>query len=376
MFERTFHLVKKEFIQVLRDKRMLSMLIIAPILQLVLFGYVATTDIRNLPLVVCDYDNSRWSREVAARFLNSGYFSLVGQVKSEAGLDAYLDGGKAKVALVIPPDFGRKVASGRTGEIGVALDGTNSNSAGIAANYIFSIINRLSTDLVIERLHTQGIKVEQAAAVVPETRVWYNPELKSVNFMVPGIICVLLMMTTMNLTAMAIVREKERGTAEQIKVSPVRPVEFFLGKVIPFIGLGAVNVTLITTIGLLWFKVPLAGSLALVYGMAGLYLATGLGLGLFISTLARSQAQAMMAAQFVAIPNMLLSGFIVPIANMPSAVQYITYLIPLRYFVEIVRRIFLKGAGMGQLWDQVIPLFIFGLVLLGASVWRLQRREL
>ncbi|MCI0406416.1 MAG: ABC transporter permease, partial [candidate division Zixibacteria bacterium] len=257
---RVRQVVKKEVIQILRDRKFLVLVLVTPVLQTVIFGYVANVDVTDIPTVVCDLDRTTQSGELVDRFLQSGFFSAVGTIDDPREADRWLDGGKAKVVLVIPPDYSRSVAGKKSAEIQVLTDATNSNVAGIAGSYASAIVAAANVDMLLARLHKIGIRTQETVLVEPEVRVWYNPELASVNFMVPGMLCVILLTSTMNLTGISMVREKERGTAEQLSVTPVRSWELVLAKVLPFIGIGFVNMVFILALGIFWFGVPLAGS--------------------------------------------------------------------------------------------------------------------
>jgi len=365
--------VKKEVIQILRDRKFLALVLITPVIQTTIFGYVANVDVTDIPTAVCDLDKSAQSRELIDRFLESGFFSLAGTFNDPRLANDWLDRGKAKVVLVFPPDYSKKAAGWETGEVQVLVDATNSNIAGIAGSYASAIVAAAGVDLLLARLHRIGIRTEETVLVEPEVRVWYNPELKSVNFMVPGMLCVILLTSTMNLTGISMVREKEKGTAEQLSVTPVRPWELVLAKVLPFVTVGFINMFCILLLGVVWFGVPLKGSWALLFALSGVFIFTSLGLGVLISTIAATQQQAMMMAQFFMVPNMLLSGFMFPIANMPTVIQYVTHLIPLRYYVEIVRRIFMKGVGLAELWNQLLPLTVFGIVAVAVASARFRK---
>ncbi len=370
---RVRQVIKKEVLQILRDRKFLALVLITPVMQTIIFGYVANVDVTDIPTAVCDLDKSVQSRELIDKFLQSGFFSLAGTFDDPRLADDWLDRGKAKVVLVFPPDYSKKAVGRETGEMQVLVDATNSNLAGIAGSYASAIVAAAGVDLLLSRLHRIGIRTEETVLVDPQIRVWYNPELKSVNFMVPGLLCMILMTSTMNLTGISMVREKERGTAEQLSVTPVRPWELVLAKVIPFVSIGVINMVFILVLGVFWFGVPINGSLGLLFALSGVFIFTSLGLGVLISTLAATQQQAMMIAQFFQLPNMLLSGFMFPIANMPASIQYVTYLIPLRYYVEIVRRIFMKGVGLAQLWNQLLPLMVFGIVAVAVASARFRK---
>jgi ABC-2 type transport system permease protein len=366
MRRRLRYIVRKELLQLKRDRRLRGMLIFAPLFQLFVFGYAVTLDIRHIPLVVCDLDRSRESRELVGRFTRSGYFDLYGLVASPGALDGPLEAGRAVVGIYIPPDFSKRRARGETAELQVLVDGTDMNSAGVAAGYAQALIS-----------HHVGLAegpLRRAPAIVHQPRIWYNPDLRSVNYMVPGVICLILGTVMTAVTAMALVRERETGTLEQLIVTPIRPLELMLGKTLPFAAIGMLDVSLITLVARYWFGVEVAGSVVLLFACALLFLLTTLGLGLFISTVSRSQQQAMLTAFFLITPSVILSGFMFPIENMPGALQLITYLIPLRYFVEIVRGVFLQGVGINLLWPQIVLLAGLGVLIFTLSASRFQKR--
>lgn len=366
-------IVKKEFYQVRQDKRMLVVSILAPILQVLLLGYAATTDIKYSVLVVCDMDRSVESRELIRSFTNSHYFVQEYTVDVPTDVDYYIDHGKASAALVIPRGFSDDILRRKPAPLQIILDGTDANTANILLGYATQIVSSFGQSIVLTAASLlQGVRV---ARILPEPRVWFNPDLKSQNFMVPGVVALVLMIITMTLTSLGIVKEKEIGTLEQLLVTPIKPYQLIIGKLIPFIIIGAFDVSIVLMIARFWFEVPLLGSLPLLFGLGGLFILTTLGLGLFISTIARSQQQAMLIAQFFFfMPFMFLGGFAFPIENMPVVIQWISYLIPLRYFLVIVRGIFLKGTGVADLWPQALALFIFGVSILTLSVLRFRRR--
>ena len=369
-----YHIIVKEFLQIRRDKRMLSLSLMAPIVQLLLLGYAATTDIRLIPIVVHDQDRSSASRELIAQFTNSGYFELRGYAESSVEVDEAIADGKAWVALVIPTTFSRQLLARETAQLQLIVDGSDANSANIGLGYASQIVTRYSRSVTAQILE-QNAGVKLPARVLPEARVWYNPDLKSRNFMVPGVVALVLMIITMTLTSIGVVKEKEVGTLEQLLVTPITPAQLIIGKLLPFALIGAVDVTLVLTVARFWFEVPMRGSIGLLYGLSGLFVLTTLGLGLFVSTISKTQQQAMMTAQFfIFMPMIFLSGFTFPIENMPQAVQYITYILPLRYFMTIIRGIFLKGVGIAELWPQAAALAVFGVCILTLSVLRFRKR--
>jgi drug efflux transport system permease protein len=370
---RIFHVVWKEVIQISRDRRMFGLILLMPLLELFIFGYVVATDITDIDLAVCDYDQSTESRAYVDRLVRSGYFRIAAACHSLADVSGILDRGRAKVALTIPPDFSARLKRHQPAEVMAAVDGSNSNTATIAAGYLGQITVAHAVDVLFAD-HGKPADVARHPVVSLEPRVWFNPELRSVRFMVPGIICVLLMESLVILTAIAIVREKEQGTMEQLIVTPIRAFELILGKAIPFIGLGYINITLVLLAGTFWFDVHITGSLALLLALTGLFILTCLGMGLLVSAVSNTQQQASMAGQFLLLPNMFFSGFMFPIASMPPAVQTLTYVVPLRYYIGIVRGIFLKGVGWPELKYQAAVLLVYGVVILGVASLTFRKR--
>jgi ABC-2 type transport system permease protein len=370
---RIIEVVRKEVLQIRRDRRMIGIVLMMPILELFIFGYVASTDIDDIALAVCDYSHTAESRAYVDQLTESGYFRIAAKCAGVHETDRLLDHGKAKLVLAIPPDFagrvqrGRTATSGRPVQLMAAVDGSNSNTATIALSYLEQITLGQAVDVqMVDR--SGGVTATARHPVVAvEPRAWFNPELRSVNFMVPAIICVLLMESLVILTAMAIVREKEHGTMEQLIVTPIRPFELIIGKAIPFIGLGYANVAIVILVGTFWFQVAIAGSLPLLLGLTGLFIVTCLGMGLVVSAISNTQQQASMAGQFVLLPSMFFSGFMFPISSMPPLVQQMTYVIPLRYYIGVARGIFLKGAGWAELRDEAFILAVYGIVIMGLA---------
>lgn len=367
---RLLTLVKKEFIQIRRDRRLLPILLILPVMQLIILGYAVSSDIKNLATAVCDLDRSPSSRAFTDRFATSGYFDIRHRLDDERQIKDLMDAGRVRVGIVIPPRFATKLARQETATVQLLLDGSDSNTANVAQGYVTQIVNAEAGRIILERL---GPKSLLPVGVDATVRVWYNPDLKSVNFMVPGVIALIVTIVTMTMTATAIVKEKERGTIEQLIVSPIHPYQLMLGKAIPFVIIGYADILIVVLAGLFWFRVPIAGSFSLLLILSGLFIMTTLGLGLLISTVSQTQQQAMMLGFFLNPPLMLLSGFIFPIASMPEPVQYLTYLIPLRYFLVIIRGIFLKGIGLDILWPQAVTLLFFGVGVLTLSALRFQK---
>jgi len=373
MLERIKHMLIKEFIQIFRDPRMRFIIFLPPIIQVVVFGYAVTTDVRYIATAVHDLDNSVASREMVARFERSGYFDIVEYVRDEGRVRELIDRGEVRAVLRINKGFGNDLRAGRTAQLQIIVDGTDSNTAGIVLNYSSKIVGQFSQKLLatrFARLKGQGWEPGQ---IQMQTRAWFNENLESRNFYVPGVIAMVVMLITLLLTSMAVVREKEAGTMEQIIVTPITSVEFILGKTVPFALIGFVDVILVTLVGVFWFEIPIRGSLLLLFLATALYLMTTLGIGLFISTVSHTQQQAMISTFFFFFPAVLLSGFMFPIANMPQAVQWLTYLNPLRYFLVIIRGIFLKGVGVGVLWPQMGALAAMGIIMLWLASGRFQK---
>jgi ABC-2 type transport system permease protein len=364
-------LVWKELIELRQDPRLFSIVVMAPIIQLLALGYAATTDIRNVPVVIADADRSAGSRELVTRFNASPTFQVVQVVTGPDEIDTFLERGEAWIAIAIPPEFGAAVAAGQPQTIQIVADGSDANSAGVSLAYASNLITAYSQELSARSGRPSG---SGAGAIDPRVRVWYNPRLESREFMIPGIFALLLLVITTNLSSMGIVREKEIGTLEQLNVTPLRRSELIVGKLLPYAMVGLVDVVLVLAVAVLWFEVPLRGSVWLLFGMTLIYLLSTLGLGLFVSTISSTQQQAMMTTTFFFLmPMIYLSGFIFPIENMPAAIQPVTYLIPLRYFLVILRSIFLKGVGLETFWPEALALTACGAVLLGLAIARLSK---
>lgn len=368
-------LVRKEFLELRMNPRLLRLVIIAPILQLTMLGYAATTDVKNVPLLVADGDRSAASRELVARFEASPNFTVVATVTAVNEIEPYLERGRASLALSIPAGYGASIRAGRPVKVQVVADGTDSNSTTVALGYATSLIGGYAQDLIDSATVGPDAGPRRGGAAGPgidaRIRVWFNPQLESRHFMIPGVLALVLLIVTANLAAMAIVREKELGTLEQLNVTPLRRWELIVGKLLPYGLIALVDVLLVVAVAVLWFEVPLRGSFALLFGMSVIYVLSTLALGLFISTVSDTQQQAMMTATFFFLtPMIYLSGFIFPIENMPAIIQPFTYLIPLRYFLVMVRGIFLKGIGLDLLWPQAAALGTWGAVMLALAVAR------
>ncbi len=371
---RILRLLKKELLQTRRDYRMLLIIFFAPIFQLFIFGYATSTDVNNISTAVLDQDRTSASRQFVDSFIHSGYFDYRYTLERPAEVDALLDAGKAQVVLVIPRGFSRDVARNRTAQVQTILDGTDSMTARIIAGYTNAVVQQYTGRLTVQRLDRARHLLPRVPGVDTRLRVWYNPELKSVKFMVPGILCLILLIITMMMTALAIVKEKEIGTLEQLVVTPITAGELMLGKTLPFLLIGMIDMVFVLLTAVCWFHVYPAGSLPLLLGTSALFLLTTLGLGIYISTISKTQQEATMTCFFFFMPFILLSGFMFPIANMPPIIQAVTYLIPLRYFLEIIRGIFLKGIGLDVLWPQALALAIFGVAILTLSARRFSKR--
>ena len=366
---RLAHIIRKEFLELRQDPRLFGIVIIAPIIQLTMLGYAATTDVRNVPLVVVDQDTSRESRELVSRFDASPSFAVIDGLSSTDEVDEYLDTGRAWMALDIPPGYGERIRAGRPTTVQVVADGTDANSTNVALGYAGTLISSYARELA------SPSGQPPAPLVSADVRVWFNPQLESKDFMIPGILALLLLVVTTNLSSMSIVREKELGTLEQLNVTPIARWELIVGKMVPYALIGMVDVFLVVLVALLWFEVPFRGSFLLLFAMSLIYLMTTLGLGLFVSTISATQQQAMMTASFFfLIPMVFLSGFVFPIENMPAVIQPVTYLIPLRYFLVILRGIFLKGVGLEILWPDALALLAWGVGILVLATLRSSKR--
>ena len=360
MFERIRHMLVKEFHQLFRDPQMLRFLILPPLLQVLLFGYAVTTNVRNAPAVVVDLDRTFSSRELAARFFSSGHFRLVRETTDIREAEDLMNRGNAGVILRMDPGFEGALRSGRTADFQVIVDGTDSNTAAIVLSYAARITGAYSGGVRMSRMQRHPVPFPGPPSVALASRALFNENLESRFTFLPGIIAFIVMLVCVMLTSMAVVREREIGTLEQILVTPITPAEYILGKTLPFALVGFGEILLVSTVGVLWFDLPFRGSLLLLLVSSALFLSTALGIGLLISTVSRTQQQAMMTAFLYFMPAVLLSGFLFPIANMPRPAQWLTFLNPLRYYLIILRGIFLKGVGAPVLWPQMAALLLLG----------------
>jgi ABC-2 type transport system permease protein len=371
---RLFALIRKEFIQIVRDPRTLVIVIAMPVIQLFLLGYAATNDVRDVPLAVWDQDRSPASRALLDAYRASDYFQVAYDIDGEDALRSLIDGGQARAGLIIPPDYADDIAAGRQAQIALVVDGSDPTIASNALSAATMIGQTKATNLLVERAAARGQSDVTRAPVEVRTQVWYNPDLLSAYYMIPALTGLILMVLTMMLTATSIVRERERGTIEQLIVTPLSSFELIVGKVTPYVVIAAFDMLEILVAGMLIFGVPINGSLPLLLALSGLFLTSTLGLGLFISTIANTQQEAMLTAWFFMLPSIFLSGFLFPLASMPWFLKAFSYLIPLRYFLVIVRGIMLKGVGLQALRSDVIALGIFAVVIMGGAVLRFRKR--
>lgn len=371
---RLFHFMKKEVLQLARDKRMFFIAIIMPIALLLLLGYVASMDIKHLSTAVLDEDKSYESREFLRRFNSNQYFDFNYFLSDRSQIASYLDTGRAKLVIYIPHKFGQKIAHEQTADLQVNMDGSNASIAMITQSYVNQIGLRAGNDILNSQLERHGLSKHTSTLFDLRARIWYNGDMESRFFYVPGIFAMLLMLISMILTTSSIVKEKTRGTMEMLQVTPLKPMEIIMGKLIPFGIVAMFDVILVFLITTLWFGVPMRGSVFLLFLLGGIYLLSGLGTGVAISTFARNERQAGMANLLVTAPQLILSGFIFPIENMPPFIQGITCFIPLRYFLSIVREIFLKGTGITYLWHEVWPMLLIAVTILAISILRFRQK--
>ena len=364
----------KELIQTLRDKRMRMTLIIPPIVQLIIFGYAANLDVKHIRTAVRDLDQSVDSRDVISRFRQSKYFDILFYPQRQQDTERLILNGDVVLSLEIPPDFSRKLKKGDTATVQILVDGTESNAAMIALGYVSKILGDYSTSIMIHRLNREGRIGFEETGVELEHRIWFNPNLESRLFYVPGVIASIAFLIPVILTAMAIVREKEIGTLEQIMVTPIRSWELMVGKTLPFALIGLLDVVMIALIGVFWFEIPLRGNPLVLLCGAVLFLVSSVAIGLFISTISSTQQQAEISTFFFTMPAFILSGFAFPIDNMPGWIQPLTYAIPLRYFLVIIRGVFLKGVGLDILWPQMAALAGLGGAMILLSSLRFRKR--
>ena len=374
MFKRVRFLFVKELVQVLRDKRLRVTLIFPPIFQLIIFGYAANLDVNNIRTAIRDLDQTVDSRELIARFKSSKYFKVLSYPQNPKEAEALIQKGVITLSIEIPSGFSRRLKKGQTSALQIVVDGTESNTAMIGLSYVARILSEYSTEIILKRLNREGMKDFEEAGVELQHRIWFNPNLESRFFYVPGVIATIAFLLPIILTAQAIVREREMGTLEQIMVSPIRSWELVLGKTLPFALIGFLDVVMVALVGIFWFEIPLRGDpFTLLLGTL-LFLMSSVGIGLFISTISATQQQAQISAFFFLIPAFILSGFAFPLENMPEWLQSLTYINPLRYFLLIIRGTFLKGLGLEILWPQMLALVILGGLMIALSSMRFRKR--
>lgn len=371
MFNRILSLIRKELIQVFRDPLTLRLTLLAPLVQLIVFAYVVNTDVENVPSALLDYDRTVASRELKEKFESSGYFQFIHIIQDEKEADELLDRGEIDMALIIPEDFQRELRTGRGAELLALFNGTDSNTATTAGNYAAGITARFAQDVLFREISAGPAEI--AMSIDARPRLLFNPEAESSTYILPGIIAVLLAMLLIMLCAISIVREKEKGTMEQLSVTPIRGMELVIGKTLPFLLLGFAMIFLLTPTAIFWFSVPFRGSFLVLLLTALIYMVTCLGLGLLIGANSETQQQALMMSMFAILPQILLSGFIFPVENMPEILQLITWLIPAKYFLIIIRAIFLKGIGIEYFTFELTALVILALLIYGFSALRFRQ---
>jgi ABC-2 type transport system permease protein len=372
-----WQVIVKEFLQIRRDLRMIPVIFVAPVVQITIFGFAVNTDVTNVPTVLVDQDRSAASRDFVSRFVDSGYFEVVASEEQVEAAERWLAAGRAQLGLVLAPGFGAALGAGRTAAVQVIADGSDAASASIALGYASAVAQGYGMEVQARRLRAArgGAFSPGIGQVGLEPRVFYNPDLKSRWYYVPAVLAMVLLVMTLLLSAMGVVREKEIGTMEQLIVTPIRPWQLLVGKLAPFAIIGIIQVFLVTGVTIFGFGVPLRGSFLVLLGLSGLFILSTLGLGLLVSTLVQNQQQAMMgAALALMMPMILLSGLIFPIENMPPAMQVITYAIPLRYYAEVIRGVFLRGSGLAVLWPQALTLLGMGVAILTVAALRFRKR--
>ena len=361
---------RKEFLELRQNPRIFGIVIVAPILQLTILGYAANTDVKNVPVIFADGSRTALSRTLIARFEGSPYFDVLDTVTTVGEVDPYIERGEAWLAIAIPADYEKRISEGGTARLQLIADGSDANSVSMALSYASNLVGAHATELLEQR-----VPPGPPGALDARIRVWFNPQLLSRDFFIPGVLALLLLVVTSNLSSMAIVREREVGTYEQLSVTPLSRWGLIVGKLLPYGLIGMIDVFLVVAVAVLWFEIPVRGSALLLVAMCGVYLLATLSLGLLVSTMSQTQQQAMMTTVFVFLmPMIYLSGFIFPIENMPYVIQLVTYLIPLRYYAEIIRGIFLRGSGLEVLWPQALALLVMGTSILAVAALRFQKR--
>jgi ABC-2 type transport system permease protein len=373
MNSRLVSIIRKEFIQIFRDPRTLGLILVMPIVQLFLLGYAATTDVKNVPIAVLDQSRTPDSRALLDAFRAADYFTIDYAVQSEEEIQILIERGDVRAALVIPPDYDRRLLEGDA-QVSMILDGSDATVGSTALSTANLIGQSYSIKVLTEQASRQGRTATVKPPLEVRTRVWYNPDLVSAYFMIPGMIGMILYFITALLTASAIVRERERGTIEQLIVTPIRSWELIVGKIVPYVLLGFFDTIEVLLIGHYWFKVPIRGDLGLIFATSGLLLLSSLGIGLFASTIANTQQEAFLTVMFTMLPGIFLSGFFFPLEAMPPFLQVISSIIPLRYFLVIIRTLLLKGVGAAAIQNEILALILFGVVIMGAASARFRKR--
>ena len=370
---RLVSIIRKEFIQIFRDTRTLVMILVIPIMQLFLLGYSATNDVRNIPLAVLDQSRSPESRALLDSYRAADYFSIAYMVTSEAEIETLISAGDARAAVIIPPDYAQRLADGNA-QVAFILDGSDPTSASTALSAAQLISQAHAVNLLAENFSRTGMTLRVQQPVTVHTTVWYNPDMISAHFMIPGVIGMVLFAIAAILTATSVVRERERGTIEQLIVTPIRPWELVVGKLLPYVLLALLNTGEVLVIGAWWFGVPIRGDLLLIVGVSTLFLMSSLGIGLLASTIANTQQEAMLVVWMTMLPGIFLSGFFFPLEAMPKVLQWISYAMPMRYYLVIIRALLLKGVGLAAIQNDVLALAIFGVVIMGAAALRFRKR--
>jgi ABC-2 type transport system permease protein len=374
MSSRLFSIIRKEFTQIMRDSRTLAIILVIPIVQLFLLGYSATSDVSNVPLAVFDQCRCAESRSLLEVYRAANFFVLAYDVGSEDEIRNLIEQGKARAAIIIPPDYNLQLLRGDA-QVAFILDGSDATAGSSAYSAATLIGQSQATRLMIRKLELSGLNVSALQPPLEvRTQIWYNPDLVSSYFMIPGVIGMILYAITSILTATAVVRERERGTIEQLIVTPIQPWELVVGKILPYVILAFIDTLEVLAIGHWWFGVPVRGDLSLILGCSGLLLLSGLGIGLFASTIANTQQEAMLSVWLTILPSIFLSGFFFPLESMPQILQWVSYIVPLRYYLVIIRALLIKGVGAAAIWTEILPLTVFGVVIMLAASFRFRKR--
>ena len=372
--KRVWTVMRKEFIHIRRDRRTLGLVIILPVMLLLLLGFAVLRDIEDIPLAVADQSKSDVSRQLISRYVASGYFKVTYEVQSEAEIVQLMDKGAVRAGLIIPENFGRKLSTGESSPILFNIDGTDPVLAQTAQLAAETISQAASQEILVRQLEKSPLRLDLKLPIDVHMRFLYNPDMRRMNFFLPGLVGLILQVQALLLTAFAIVREREQGTLEQLIVTPIKSWELMLGKLLPFVVVAAVNLIMVVVAGILIFGMPMAGSILLMALLSGIFLIGSLGLGILISNISHTQIEALYLAVFIVLPAVILSGLLFPRQNMPWIAYYSGYLLPLTYFLEIVRGIILKGVGLNYLWPWVWPMALFSIVVFFASVLIFQKR--